>query len=61
MKRTAYRKAGMLPPRQFARSFIAAQIRQWRSEGKVRRIRYRDAIGYQAEDKFNPYIALVKL
>lgn len=59
MKPTAFRKTGMLPPKEATRSFIASQLRKWRATGKVRRFFYADAVAYQPADRFNPYVALV--
>jgi len=57
MKKQAYIKTGSLPAKKVNRKRISDRIKRKRQDGhKFKRVMFKDAIGYQSDDKYDPYI-----
>ena len=57
MKNQAFIKTGMLPLKKVNRKLVADKVRKKRNDGfKFKRIAYDDAIAYQSNDKYDPYL-----
>ena len=56
MKKQGFIKTGMLPIHKVSRKRVADAIRKARKEGELSKVVFNDAVVYQSNDKYNPYL-----